>query len=224
MIPRWRSTASGCAAPDDEVDVRAGRLDSAGRRVVRTRRGRSRCRRPSPEGGRATPATPSRRPSSTPTAPPSSPTRACRPPTAPTARPRAPGSSCGSKARRDSSIPAVPPANRLAAGTRVAEHDLELHRRAVSLAQPRPRRRRRVPAGAACMSRVEAVISDFGGVLTSPLLDSFAAFQDSSGISLESLGAAMAAVGRTPRRQPAVRARDRADGGARVPPSRSATS
>jgi putative hydrolase of the HAD superfamily len=45
------------------------------------------------------------------------------------------------------------------------------------------------------VSPVEAVISDFGGVLTSPLLDSFAAFQDSSGISLESLGSAMAAVG-----------------------------
>jgi putative hydrolase of the HAD superfamily len=44
------------------------------------------------------------------------------------------------------------------------------------------------------MSRIEAVITDFGGVLTSPLLDSFAAFQDSSGISLESLGRAMAAV------------------------------
>ena len=44
------------------------------------------------------------------------------------------------------------------------------------------------------MSRIEAVITDFGGVLTSPLLDSFAAFQDSSGISLESLGQAMAAV------------------------------
>jgi len=44
------------------------------------------------------------------------------------------------------------------------------------------------------MTRIEAVISDFGGVLTSPLLDSFAAFQDSSGISLEALGMAMAAV------------------------------
>jgi putative hydrolase of the HAD superfamily len=41
---------------------------------------------------------------------------------------------------------------------------------------------------------IEAVISDFGGVLTSPLLDSFAAFQNSSGISLEHLGLAMAAV------------------------------
>jgi putative hydrolase of the HAD superfamily len=44
------------------------------------------------------------------------------------------------------------------------------------------------------VSRIEAVISDFGGVLTSPLLDSFAAFQDSSGISLQHLGHAMAAV------------------------------
>lgn len=43
---------------------------------------------------------------------------------------------------------------------------------------------------------IEAVISDFGGVLTSPLLDSFAAFQDSSGISLEHLGLAMAAIWR----------------------------
>ncbi|HEY2436067.1 MAG TPA: HAD family phosphatase [Solirubrobacteraceae bacterium] len=41
---------------------------------------------------------------------------------------------------------------------------------------------------------IEAVISDFGGVLTSPLLDSFAAFQNSSGISLEHLGLAMAAI------------------------------
>ena len=41
---------------------------------------------------------------------------------------------------------------------------------------------------------IEAIISDFGGVLTSPLLDSFAAFQDSSGISLEQLGTAMAAI------------------------------
>jgi putative hydrolase of the HAD superfamily len=44
------------------------------------------------------------------------------------------------------------------------------------------------------MTRIEAVISDFGGVLTSPLLDSFAAFQDSSGVSLEALGRAMAAI------------------------------
>ena len=37
------------------------------------------------------------------------------------------------------------------------------------------------------MSPIEAVISGFGGVLTSPLLDSFAAFQDSSGVSLKEL-------------------------------------
>ncbi|MBV8430928.1 MAG: HAD family phosphatase, partial [Solirubrobacterales bacterium] len=45
------------------------------------------------------------------------------------------------------------------------------------------------------MSRIQAVISDFGGVLTSPLIDSFVAFQRSSGVSLEDLGQAMAAVG-----------------------------
>ena len=44
------------------------------------------------------------------------------------------------------------------------------------------------------MSAIEAIVSDFGGVLTSPLLDSFAAFQDSSGISLEALGTAIAAI------------------------------
>ena len=44
------------------------------------------------------------------------------------------------------------------------------------------------------MTPVRAVISDFGGVLTSPLLDSFLAFQNSSGISLEQLGQAMGAV------------------------------
>ena len=42
------------------------------------------------------------------------------------------------------------------------------------------------------MSGVKAVISDFGGVLTSPLVDSFLAFQESSGISLAELGKAMA--------------------------------
>jgi putative hydrolase of the HAD superfamily len=44
------------------------------------------------------------------------------------------------------------------------------------------------------MSEIRAIVSDFGGVLTSPLLDSFASFQNSSGISLEQLGMAMAAV------------------------------
>ncbi len=45
------------------------------------------------------------------------------------------------------------------------------------------------------MARVEAIISDFGGVLTSPLIGSFIAFQEYSGVPLEELGKAMAAVG-----------------------------
>jgi putative hydrolase of the HAD superfamily len=39
---------------------------------------------------------------------------------------------------------------------------------------------------------MRAVISDFGGVLTSPLAAGFLAYQDSSGVSLEDLGKAMA--------------------------------
>src|SRR6185437_15253643 len=42
--------------------------------------------------------------------------------------------------------------------------------------------------------RIEAVISDFGGVLTSPLAGSFQAFQDTSGVPLQELGKAMAAI------------------------------
>jgi putative hydrolase of the HAD superfamily len=45
------------------------------------------------------------------------------------------------------------------------------------------------------VSSIQAVISDFGGVLTSPLLESFVAFQESSGVPLEQLGLAMAAIG-----------------------------
>jgi putative hydrolase of the HAD superfamily len=41
---------------------------------------------------------------------------------------------------------------------------------------------------------IEAVICDFGGVLTSPLLDSFAAFGEASGISPEQLGTAIGAI------------------------------
>jgi putative hydrolase of the HAD superfamily len=44
------------------------------------------------------------------------------------------------------------------------------------------------------MNQIEAIISDFGGVLTSPLVDSFVGVLDSSGVSLEELGKAMAAV------------------------------
>ena len=41
---------------------------------------------------------------------------------------------------------------------------------------------------------MEAIISDFGGVLTSPLLESFAGLMQSSGVSLEAVGKAMAAI------------------------------
>jgi epoxide hydrolase-like predicted phosphatase len=44
------------------------------------------------------------------------------------------------------------------------------------------------------VSAIEAVISDFGGVLTTPLIDAFAGLQETSGISLESLGRAMFAI------------------------------
>ena len=43
--------------------------------------------------------------------------------------------------------------------------------------------------------RIRCVISDFGGVLTTPLLHSFAAFQDQTGISGETLGHAMQRIG-----------------------------
>jgi epoxide hydrolase-like predicted phosphatase len=41
---------------------------------------------------------------------------------------------------------------------------------------------------------VEAVISDFGGVLTTPLLHSFAAVQDRAGVPMEALGKAMTRI------------------------------
>lgn len=44
------------------------------------------------------------------------------------------------------------------------------------------------------MSEISAIISDFGGVLTSPLLDSFIAFQNEHGVPLEALGTAMAKI------------------------------
>jgi putative hydrolase of the HAD superfamily len=44
------------------------------------------------------------------------------------------------------------------------------------------------------VERVGAIISDFGGVLTSPLRGSFEAFQERSGVPLEQLGLAMAAI------------------------------
>jgi putative hydrolase of the HAD superfamily len=44
------------------------------------------------------------------------------------------------------------------------------------------------------MSRVRAIVSDFGGVLTTPLLESFAGLMQESGVSLESVGKAMAKI------------------------------
>ena len=41
---------------------------------------------------------------------------------------------------------------------------------------------------------IRAVISDFGGVLTTPLIQSFLAYQDHSGITVEDLGVAMGAA------------------------------
>ena len=41
------------------------------------------------------------------------------------------------------------------------------------------------------MTTFKAVISDFGGVLTTPLIESFLAYQRETGIDLEDLGAAM---------------------------------
>ena len=42
--------------------------------------------------------------------------------------------------------------------------------------------------------RIEAIVSDFGGVLTTPLIQSFMAFQDRVGITLEQLGEGMRAA------------------------------
>ncbi len=42
--------------------------------------------------------------------------------------------------------------------------------------------------------RIEAIVSDFGGVLTTPLLQSFMAFQDRTGITTEVLGQGMQAA------------------------------
>jgi epoxide hydrolase-like predicted phosphatase len=44
------------------------------------------------------------------------------------------------------------------------------------------------------VSRIEAIVSDFGGVLTSPLLDSFLAFEQQSGISPAALGQALTSI------------------------------
>lgn len=52
------------------------------------------------------------------------------------------------------------------------------------------------------MSRITTVISDFGGVLTTPLVDSFMAVQDRTGIETGALGRAMAAITETDGKHP----------------------
>jgi epoxide hydrolase-like predicted phosphatase len=44
------------------------------------------------------------------------------------------------------------------------------------------------------MAPIQTVISDFGGVLTTPLVSSFAAVQDDTGIPMEELGKAMSRI------------------------------
>jgi putative hydrolase of the HAD superfamily len=44
------------------------------------------------------------------------------------------------------------------------------------------------------VSRIEALVSDFGGVLTTPLVESFAALQGDSDVDLQAVGMAMARV------------------------------
>ncbi|HEY6551538.1 MAG TPA: HAD family phosphatase [Solirubrobacterales bacterium] len=43
-------------------------------------------------------------------------------------------------------------------------------------------------------AKIEAIVCDFGGVLTTPLVESFMAFQDQTGITTETLGKAMRAA------------------------------
>ncbi len=43
-------------------------------------------------------------------------------------------------------------------------------------------------------AKIEAIVCDFGGVLTTPLVESFMAFQDQTGITTETLGKAMQAA------------------------------
>ena len=58
------------------------------------------------------------------------------------------------------------------------------------------------------MAEVKAIISDFGGVLTSPLAGAFAAFEAHSGIPLAELGTGDGRRRPAPGVNPAVRARD----------------
>jgi putative hydrolase of the HAD superfamily len=51
-------------------------------------------------------------------------------------------------------------------------------------------------------NKITTVISDFGGVLTTPLIQSFAAVQDKTGVPFEELGRAMAEIEREEGRHP----------------------
>jgi putative hydrolase of the HAD superfamily len=51
-----------------------------------------------------------------------------------------------------------------------------------------------VPEASAAGGSIEAVVSDFGGVLTTPLMNSFLALQDAHGIASEDFGKAMGAA------------------------------
>ena len=85
-----------------------------------------------------------------------------------------------------------------------------------------PRRRARAPACTRSSTRLSAmpirvVISDFGGVLTTPLIGSFMAFQDRTGITGESLGQAMQRIYERDGDASALRAREGAVDRGRVP-------
>lgn len=52
------------------------------------------------------------------------------------------------------------------------------------------------------MTRIEAVVSDFGGVLTSPLVGAFSDFQDRAGLPVRALGNALRAIAEREGRHP----------------------
>ena len=65
--------------------------------------------------------------------------------------------------------------------------------------------------GGPAARRFRALVCDVGGVLTTPLLAGFAAFQDHAGVPLEAVGRAVAAVTEEDGANPRPRARARAD-------------
>ena len=82
---------------------------------------------------------------------------------------------------------------------------------------PRGPRRRRPLRHPAPRRVIHAVVSDFGGVLTAPLMQGFARIQADTGVPPEAFGAALARATADGRPQPAVRARGRRDHRGRVP-------